>query len=956
MSSKDHIRIFGAREHNLKSVDVSIPKNTLTVISGLSGSGKTSLAFDTICAEGQRRYMQSLSSYARMFLGEMKKADVDSIEGLSPTISIAQKTVHSNPRSTVGTLTEIYDYYRLLFSKVGDMFCPECGRKLEGVDIDRIIEFVYSFGEGEKIAICSPILINRKTEGKAIVSQVSKMGYKRIVINGKMYPVEEAPELDRKFKSSVSVVIDRLRVTHDDRFRLANSIEKSFELSDGLVEVARLDDANEPSEIRFFSKKASCPECGVSLSGREPRLFSFNSPIGACPTCNGIGYLDEFDPDKIIPDKSLSFMDGGIVPCNPNADYYLKPFEALSKELGFSLHTPFKNLPEQVRNVILYGLGRPMRNEYTIQSLSNASSLVLHHDFNGVIPELRRRAKQTFSESMRQYFNSFCSFQVCPECGGRRLKKDALCVRIGGKNISEVCDMSVRDNLDFLNNLSLTAENAQIAKEVVSECVKRLTFLKNVGLEYLTLSRLSGTLSGGEAQRIRLASQIGSALTGVLYVLDEPSIGLHQRDNSRLIDTLKSLRDIGNTVIVVEHDEDMIRQADYIVDCGPAAGVHGGEIVASGTIEDIMGCRKSLTGDYLTGRKRIEVPLQRRKGKGKLSFSGCRKNNLKSISVDIPLGTLTCITGVSGSGKSTLLNQIIVPAIQDRLLRGKESFDGFKKVRGMELIDKLVNIDQSPIGRTPRSNPATYIEIFGKIRDLYAQLPESRMRGYAPGRFSFNVSGGRCENCQGDGVRKVEMHFLPDVFVNCEVCGGKRYNKETLSVLYKGKSIADVLDMTMEEAADFFKAHEQIRRRLEIVCSIGLGYIKLGESALNLSGGEAQRVKLALELSKIATGKTLYILDEPTTGLHFHDVKVLIDVLQRLVDNNNTVVLIEHNLDVIKVADHIIDLGPEGGDGGGTVVATGTPEDISMSQDSHTGRFLREILSREFSEKPRSNG
>ncbi|HAL18060.1 MAG TPA: excinuclease ABC subunit UvrA [Spirochaetaceae bacterium] len=944
MSKSDYIRISKAREHNLKGVDLSIPKNTLTVISGLSGSGKTSLAFDTICAEGQRRYMQSLSSYARMFLGEMKKADVESIEGLSPTISIAQKTVHSNPRSTVGTLTEIYDYYRLLFSKVGDMFCPKCGRKLEAVDIDRIIEFVYSFGEQEKIAICSPILINRKTEGKSLFAQISKMGYKRVVINNRIYLIDEAPELDKKFKSNVSVVIDRLKITTDDRFRLANSIEKSFELSDGLVEVVRLDNDNNPVEIRIFSKKASCPECGISLAGKEPRLFSFNSPIGACPKCNGIGYLDEFDVDKIIPDKSLSFMDGGIVPCNPNADYYLKPFEALAKELKFSLNTPFKNLSKEIQNIILYGLGRPMKNEYSLQSMTNASSFTIHHDFNGVIPELRRRSKQTFSDYMRQYFNSFCSFQVCPECGGRRLKQDALCIKVNGKNISEVCDLSVKDNLDFLNNLSLSSENAQIAKEVVSECVKRLTFLKNVGLEYLTLSRLSGTLSGGEAQRIRLASQIGSALTGVLYVLDEPSIGLHQRDNNKLIDTLKSLRDIGNTVIVVEHDEDMIRQADYIVDCGPAAGVHGGEIVASGSVEDIEKCERSLTGDYLSGRKSIAIPKSRRKGKGKLVFTGCCKNNLKSIDVTIPLGTLTCITGVSGSGKSTLLNQIMVPAIQDRLLRGKESFNGFKSMKGIELIDKIVDIDQSPIGRTPRSNPATYIEVFGKIRELYAQLPESKMRGYAPGRFSFNVSGGRCENCQGDGVRKVEMHFLPDVFVNCEVCQGKRYNKETLSVLYKGKSIADVLDMTMEEALDFFRAHEQIRRRLETVCSIGLGYIKLGESALNLSGGEAQRVKLGLELSKVATGKTLYVLDEPTTGLHFHDVKVLIDVLQRLVDQNNTVVLIEHNLDVIKVADHIIDLGPEGGDAGGTVVATGAPEEICEAAQSHTGRFLKALL------------
>ena len=937
------IKIYGAREHNLKNVNLEIPKNTLTVLTGLSGSGKTSLAFDTICSEGQRRYMASLSSYARMFLGDMKKPDVDNIEGLSPTISIAQKTVHSNPRSTVGTITEIYDYYRLLFSKIGEQFCPNCGRKLESVDVDQIIDFIYNFEEGSKIAIASPLLIEKKSEGKGIFSQALEAGYSRVVVNGKIYNLDDPPKLDKKFKYSISVIVDRLKISKSDRIRLASAVETALGLSAGLVEVIFFDDDIRIKDSKIFSQKNSCPVCGISISEAEPRIFSFNSPVGACPVCNGIGYLDEFDIDKIIPDKKLSILEGAIQTHNPNAEYILRPFEALSEELGFSLNTPFKNLSKEIQNIIIYGLGRNLKNAYSIQNTQG--SYVLHREFNGIIPDLKRRMKQTFSEYIRQWLNGFCTFQVCPECNGNRLNKDALSVRIAGLNIMELCNLSVKDSLKFLKNLNLSETSESIAQSIITEVIKRLEFLENVGLEYLTLSRLSGTLSGGEAQRIRLASQIGSALTGVLYVLDEPSIGLHQRDNTRLINTLKTLRDLDNTVIVVEHDEDMIREADYIVDMGPLAGVNGGEVVASGNIEDIMNCPSSITGAFLSGKEVIEVPSKRRKGNGKkIKLYGCNKNNLKNIDVVFPLGKFIAITGVSGSGKSTLLNDILVEAVQDRLLRKKESFNGFSKIDGIKNIDKLVNIDQTPIGRTPRSNPATYVEVFTKIRDLFSSLNESKLRGYGPGRFSFNVSGGRCQACQGDGVKKVEMHFLPDVYVTCDVCGGKRFNKETLSIKYKGKNIADVLDMTMQEAADFFKSHPQISHRLETVCSVGLGYIKLGESALNLSGGEAQRVKLSLELSKIATGKTLYILDEPTTGLHFKDVKVLLDVLNRLVDAGNTVIVIEHNMDVIKTADYIIDLGIEGGDKGGEIVCTGTPEDIAACPSSWTGKYLKKYL------------
>lgn len=939
----DYLVIKGAREHNLKNINLRLPKNRLIVISGLSGSGKSSLAFDTIFAEGQRRYVESLSPYARQFLGQMNKSDVDSIEGLSPAISIEQKSTHNNPRSTVGTLTEIYDHYRLIFARIGKQHCPECGRELTSVDTDQIIDFVYKIKEGTPVAIAAPVVIQEKGEWKSLLDDARREGYTRLFIDDNMVDLQDRiPRLEKNIKHTISIVVDRLRVNKEDRMRLSGSVETALGLAHDKVEIATFKEDGSFDHKEIFSRKGTCPICGITPQALEPRLFSFNSPIGACPKCSGLGVLNDFDPNKIIPDMSKSFNEGGVVTNNPDTRYGRLGIDELAKVMGFSLSEPLSKLTADQLDALLYGSAGHCTLSY--QTYTTEGKTVIHSHFPGIIPDLKRRMRMAYP-SAKPWYESFCTELPCPECGGKRLNKDALAVTVGGKNIIELTELTVKGNLDFLNSLELTENEKKIGEEAIAAVKEKLTFLKDVGLEYLTLSRQAGTLSGGEAQRIRLATQLGSSLSGVLYVLDEPSIGLHQRDNERLIDTLCHLRDLQNTVVVVEHDEETIRKADYVVDMGPGAGVNGGYVVAAGTPKEIEDNKDSLTGAYLSGREKIEVPKVRRKGNGKsLVFKGCKKNNLKNIDVSIPLGTFTVITGVSGSGKSTLLCDIITPAIEDRLFRKKESFSGFKSIKGIENIDKLVNIDQSPIGRTPRSNPATYIKLFDKIRDLYASLPESKMRGFLPGRFSFNVPGGRCEACKGDGEIKVEMHFLNDVYVPCDVCNGKRFNKETLSVLYKGKSIADVLDMTMAEAGEFFKAHSSIKRIIDTVNSVGLGYIKLGQSALDLSGGEAQRVKLSLELSKVSTGKTLYILDEPTTGLHFKDVQMLIDVLSRLVDAGNTVVVIEHNLDVIKSADYIIDLGKDGGENGGTIIAKGTPEEIAKCKDSYTGKYLKEVL------------
>ena len=939
----DYLVIKGAREHNLKNINLRLPKNRLIVISGLSGSGKSSLAFDTIFAEGQRRYVESLSPYARQFLGQMNKSDVDSIEGLSPAISIEQKSTHNNPRSTVGTLTEIYDHYRLIFARIGKQHCPECGRELTSVDTDQIIDFVYKIKEGTPVAIAAPVVIQEKGEWKSLLDDARREGYTRLFIDDNMVDLQDRiPRLEKNIKHTISIVVDRLRVNKEDRMRLSGSVETALGLAHDKVEIATFKEDGSFDHKEIFSRKGTCPICGITPQALEPRLFSFNSPIGACPKCSGLGVLNDFDPNKIIPDMSKSFNEGGVVTNNPDTRYGRLGIDELAKVMGFSLSEPLSKLTADQLDALLYGSAGHCTLSY--QTYTTEGKTVIHSHFPGIIPDLKRRMRMAYP-SAKPWYESFCTELPCPECGGKRLNKDALAVTVGGKNIIELTELTVKGNLDFLNSLELTENEKKIGEEAIAAVKEKLTFLKDVGLEYLTLSRQAGTLSGGEAQRIRLATQLGSSLSGVLYVLDEPSIGLHQRDNERLIDTLCHLRDLQNTVVVVEHDEETIRKADYVVDMGPGAGVNGGYVVAAGTPKEVEDNKDSLTGAYLSGREKIEVPKVRRKGNGKsLVFKGCKKNNLKNIDVSIPLGTFTVITGVSGSGKSTLLCDIITPAIEDRLFRKKESFSGFKSIKGIENIDKLVNIDQSPIGRTPRSNPATYIKLFDKIRDLYASLPESKMRGFLPGRFSFNVPGGRCEACKGDGEIKVEMHFLNDVYVPCDVCNGKRFNKETLSVLYKGKSIADVLDMTMAEAGEFFKAHSSIKRIIDTVNSVGLGYIKLGQSALDLSGGEAQRVKLSLELSKVSTGKTLYILDEPTTGLHFKDVQMLIDVLSRLVDAGNTVVVIEHNLDVIKSADYIIDLGKDGGENGGTIIAKGTPEEIAKCKDSYTGKYLKEVL------------
>lgn len=935
----DSITVKGAREHNLKNIDITIPKNSLVVISGLSGSGKSSLAFDTIFAEGQRRYMESLSSYARMFLGRMEKPDVDSIEGLSPSIAIEQKSTNHNPRSTVGTVTEIYDYYRLLWARIGKIYCPRCGKEIKEVTLDQIIDFIFSHPEDGKIIVLSPLARGKKGEFKETLERAKNDGYLKAEIDGAMYNLEDGvPELEKNIKHNISVVIDRIKSNRKARTRLSEAVEKAVDMSGGLVEVNFLDEGKR----ELYNQKNSCPDCGIAVPDPEPRLFSFNSPIGACEECNGLGYKEEFDVDKIIPDRRLSYLEGGVATHSPNAKTYRSALEALYSHYGFKLSTPIMSLPDWFMSILLYGGGDKIDYSYTS---SVGKTYVNHKEYEGIIPELTRRKKMTESMNMQSTLESFMSEIECTHCRGNRLKKEALSIKINGLSIIEASKLSVSDSIRFFNNLTLSENEKEISSQILKEILSRLTFLKNVGLDYLTLFRSAETLSGGESQRIRLATQIGSALSGVLYVLDEPSIGLHQRDNQKLIDTLISLKELGNTVLVVEHDEDTIRQADYVVDMGPGAGVNGGYVIARGTPEEIEKNPYSITGNFLSGKNAISVPSMRRKGNGKrIRIEGCCKNNLKNISIDIPLGKFVCITGVSGSGKSTFLNEILQPAVKRYLNHKSEKKDGYKKIEGLENIDKLVAIDQSPIGRTPRSNPATYIDLFTPIRELFASMNEAKARGYNPGRFSFNVSGGRCENCSGDGTIKIEMHFLSDVYVKCDVCKGKRYNKETLAVTYKGKNISDVLDMTVREAYDFFSSHPKIKRKLQTLMDVGLDYITLGQSALTLSGGEAQRVKLALELSKVQTGKTLYILDEPTTGLHFYDVKKLLEVLERLVDEGNTIVVIEHNLDVIKVADYIIDLGPEGGNGGGRVVTSGTPEEVSLFPGSYTGYYLKKYL------------
>ena len=931
----DKIIIRGAREHNLKNIDLELPKNSLVVISGLSGSGKSSLAFDTIFAEGQRRYIESLSSYARMFLGRMDKPDVDSIEGLSPAIAIEQKSTNRNPRSTVGTVTEIYDYYRLLWARIGHKHCPKCGREITEMSVDQIIDIIFSHPEGGKLMILAPVARGKKGEFRNVLEDALKLGYLKAEIDGKMYNLDEAiPSLEKKVKHNISILVDRVRNNRSDRTRISDAVEHAFDIASGLVEV----DYVEEDSREIYSEKNSCPDCGITIPEIEPRFFSFNSPFGACPECNGIGSRKEFDPDKIIPDRTLSYNQGAIRTHRPDANYYRAGIEALYNHYGYSMDTPIEKLPDDFVHVLLYGGGDKF--SYSYQGTSERKTI----EYRGIITELERRYWETQSMNIRMWLDSFREDVICPACHGDRLRKEALSVYVGGKNIIEATRMSVIKTIEFFENLQLTETEREIAKEILKEINARLHFLKDVGLGYLTLYRAASTLSGGEAQRIRLATQIGSALTGVLYVLDEPSIGLHQRDNQKLIDTLKKLRDLGNTVIVVEHDEDTIREADYVVDLGPGAGELGGSVTAEGTPAEIEKNPDSITGRFLSGALTIPVP-ERRKGNGKkISITGCSKNNLKSISVDIPLGELVVITGVSGSGKSTFLNEILLPAVQRRLQKKSDTYDGYQTLNGTEYIDKVISIDQSPIGRTPRSNPATYVDLFTPIRELFSQMPEAKARGYSAGRFSFNVPGGRCENCSGDGQLKIEMHFLPDVYVKCDVCDGRRYNKETLAVTYKGKNIADVLDMTVSEAHEFFSAHPKIMRKLDTLMAVGLDYVRLGQSALTLSGGEAQRVKLALELSKVQTGKTLYVLDEPTTGLHFADVKKLLEVLEKLVQQGNTVVLIEHNLDVIKTADWVVDLGPDGGDEGGTVVAAGTPEEVARCEASYTGKYLRRYI------------
>lgn len=962
---KDCITIKGARENNLKNIDLTVPRDKLIVFTGLSGSGKSSLAFETIFAEGQRRYVESLSTYARQFLGQMDKPDVDYIEGLSPAVSIDQKSTSNNPRSTVGTVTEIYDYLRLFFARVGVPHCPKCGREIARQSIDQVVDKVKLLPLRSRILIVAPVIRAKKGEHVKLLEQIRKDGYVRVKIDGTVYDINDVPKLDKKLKHSIDVVIDRLVIKEGIDSRLTDSLETAFALGDGLTKVDILPDRdaageNIPAEKKaanggiivedgveelLFSQNFACHECGISIEEMSPRMFSFNSPFGACPDCTGLGYQEKIDPLLVVPDDSLSLNKGAIAAMGWNsangiASMYLK---ALAVEYDFSPDTPWRELPEEIRKVILYGTGgKRIHVEYE----RDYGGGFFETEFEGVIPTLERRYHETQSDSMKEAYEAFMSKITCPTCGGKRLKPEVLAVTIGNKSIADVCGMSITDVLAFIDGLVLSESEKIIASRIYKELKARLRFLVNVGLEYLTLSRSASGLSGGEAQRIRLATQIGSGLVGVLYILDEPSIGLHQRDNDRLLATLKGLRDLGNTLIVVEHDEDTMRSADYIVDIGPGPGVHGGHVVAQGSVDDIMNAPESITGQFLSGKRFIPIPEERRKPSDErwLCVEGCRENNLKNITVKIPLGVFTCVTGVSGSGKSSLVNGIIRNTLLRMLNRARTKSGEFDSISGVQYLDKVIDIDQSPIGRTPRSNPATYVGVFDLIREVFAMTPDAKMHGYTNGRFSFNVKGGRCESCRGDGIIKIEMHFLPDVYVPCEVCKGKRYNRETLEVRYRGKTIADVLDMTVEQALEFFSAHPKIAKKLQTLFDVGLGYIKLGQSSTTLSGGEAQRVKLANELARRDTGRTLYILDEPTTGLHVADVERLLAILERLCDSGSSVLVIEHNLDVIKTADYIIDLGPEGGDRGGSIVACGTPEQVALVENSYTGQYLKKIL------------
>ncbi|EET60600.1 putative excinuclease ABC, A subunit [Marvinbryantia formatexigens DSM 14469] len=936
-----YIRIRGANEHNLKNLDLDIPRNQLVVLTGLSGSGKSSLAFDTIYAEGQRRYMESLSSYARQFLGQMEKPDVESIEGLPPAISIDQKSTNRNPRSTVGTVTEIYDYFRLLYARIGTPHCPKCGQEIRKQTVDQMVDQLMELPERTKIQLLAPTVRGRKGEHVKLFEKAKRSGYVRVIVDGNMYDLSEEIKLDKNKKHNIEIVVDRLVVKPGIEKRLTDSIENVLELSEGLLIV----DVDGKEQLRF-SQSFSCPDCGISVDEIEPRSFSFNNPFGACPDCFGLGYKMEFDEELMIPDKSLSIAEGAITvlgwqSCTTKGSFTRAILDALAEEYHFSLDTPYEQLPENIRHMLIHGTdGKKVKVHYTGMRGTGVYDVA----FEGLIRNVERRYRETGSDASKQEYETFMRITPCKTCKGQRLKKEALAVTIQGKNIYEITSMPIDKLQVFLQELQLTKQQELIGHQILKEIRARVQFLVDVGLHYLTLARATGSLSGGEAQRIRLATQIGSGLVGVAYILDEPSIGLHQSDNDKLLNTLNHLRDLGNTLIVVEHDEDTMRAADFVVDIGPGAGEHGGKVVAAGTVEDIINCKESITGDYLSGRKKIPVPEVRRKPTGFLRVIGAKQNNLKNIDVDIPLGVMTCVTGVSGSGKSSLVNEILYKSLAKKLNRAHTIAGAHDRIEGTEQLDKIINIDQSPIGRTPRSNPATYTGVFDQIRDLFASTADAKARGYKKGRFSFNVKGGRCEACSGDGILKIEMNFLPDVYVPCEVCQGKRYNRETLEVRYKGKNIYDVLNMTVEEALEFFEHLPSIRRKIETLYDVGLSYVRLGQPSTMLSGGEAQRIKLATELSKRSTGKTIYILDEPTTGLHFADVHKLIEILQRLAEGGNTVVVIEHNLDVIKTADYIIDMGPEGGDGGGTVIARGTPEEVAQVEKSYTGQYIKKYL------------
>ncbi len=938
---RKYIKIRGAGEHNLKSLDIDIPRDEFVVLTGLSGSGKSSLAFDTIYAEGQRRYMESLSSYARQFLGQMEKPNVESIEGLPPAISIDQKSTNRNPRSTVGTVTEIYDYFRLLYARIGIPHCPKCGRAIEKQTIDQMVDSVMKLPERTKIQMLAPVVRGRKGEHQKLFEKAKKSGYVRVIVDGNMYELSEEIPMDKNIKHNIDIVVDRLVIKEGIEKRLTDSLENIFSLSEGNAVIDVVD-----GEAINFSQNFACPDCGISVDEVEPRSFSFNNPFGACPVCYGLGYKMEFDESLMIPDKNLAISEGAIQvmgwqSCTDSSSYTYATLRALSEGYGFSLDTPYKDLPKEIRHMLIHGGdGRILKVHYKGQRGEGVYDL----NWEGLIHNVERRYRETGSETQKQEYEQFMRITPCASCHGQRLKESSLAVTVCDKNIFEITNSSVKDLVVFLNEMELSEQQHYIGDQILKEIRSRVGFLQEVGLEYLTLTRATATLSGGEAQRIRLATQIGSGLVGVAYILDEPSIGLHQRDNEKLLGALMNLKNLGNTLIVVEHDEDTMRAADFIVDIGPAAGVHGGEVVAAGTASEIMKCRKSVTGDYLSGRKKIPVPDERRKPAGFITIKGARENNLKNIDVSIPLGVMTAVTGVSGSGKSSLTNEILYKHLAKTLNRARCIAGEHDEITGLEQLDKIIDIDQSPIGRTPRSNPATYTGVFDIIRDLFAATADAKARGYKKGRFSFNVKGGRCEACSGDGILKIEMHFMPDVYVPCEVCGGRRYNRETLEVKYKGKNIYEVLDMTVEEALEFFKNVPSVHRKIQTLYDVGLSYIKLGQPSTELSGGEAQRIKLATELSRRGTGKTIYVLDEPTTGLHFADVHKLVEILRRLSDSGNTVVVIEHNLDVIKTADYIIDMGPEGGDGGGTVIAQGTPEEVCKTEGSYTGKFLKPYL------------